>query len=92
MARQAEWTGYSLAAQAVGDQQIEQARSAVWDYSIGKNELTNLKSTGWSYNATTKVGKGYSTSVLDLPISGNQRRCRYELCDREAFEPDGIAQ
>lgn len=70
MGRQAEWTGYSLASQAVGIQQIEQARSAVWDYSIGKNELTNLNLTGWTYNATTKVGKGYATSVLDLPISG----------------------
>ena len=40
--RQAEWAGYSLAAQAIGIQQIEQARSGVWDYSISKNELTNL--------------------------------------------------
>lgn len=68
--RQAEWAGYSLAAQAIGIQQIEQARSAVWDYSIGKNELTNLNLMGWSYNTSTKVGKGYSTNVLDLPISG----------------------
>lgn len=68
--RQAEWAGYALAAQAIGIQQIEQARSAVWDYSIGKNELTNLNLMGWSYNTSTKVGKGYSTNVLDLPISG----------------------
>ncbi len=69
-AQQAEWAGYSLAAQAVGVQQIEQARSAVWDYSINKNELTNLNLRAWSYNATTRVGTGYITNVLDLPISG----------------------
>ena len=68
--RSAEWAGYSLAAQAIGIQQIEQARSGVWDYSIGKNELTNLNLSGWTYNSTTKVGKGYTTSVLDVPISG----------------------
>ena len=68
--RSAEWAGYSLAAQAIGIQQIEQARSGVWDYSIGKNELTNLSLSGWTYNPTTKVGTGYTISVLDVPISG----------------------
>jgi len=68
--RRAEWAGYSLAAQAIGILQIEQARSGVWDYSINKNELTNLNLLSWNYNATTKVGTGYSTTVLDLPVSG----------------------
>ena len=68
--RQAEWAGYSLAAQSLGILQIEQARSGVWDYSISKNELTNLNLFSWTYNATTKTGTGYSTSVLDLPVSG----------------------
>jgi len=68
--RRAEWAGFSLAAQAIGIQQIEQARSGVWDYSINKNELTNLNLISWNYNATTKVGTGYSTNVLDLPVSG----------------------
>jgi hypothetical protein len=68
--RQAEWTGYSLAAQAIGVEQIEQARSGVWDLSISKNELTNLNLLSWTYNAATKVGTGYTTNVLDLPVSG----------------------
>jgi prepilin-type N-terminal cleavage/methylation domain-containing protein len=68
--RSAEWAGYSLAAQAIGIQQIEQARSGVWDFSIGKNEITNLNLLSWSYNTTTRVGTGYTTSVLDVPISG----------------------
>ena len=71
--RRAEWSGYSLAAQSLSIQQIEQARSAVWDYSIAKNELTNLNLRSWTYNSTTKVGTGYITNVLDLPISGNNR-------------------
>jgi prepilin-type N-terminal cleavage/methylation domain-containing protein len=68
--RRAEWSGFSLAAQSIGIQQIEQARSGVWDYSISKNELTNLNLRAWSYNAMTRVGTGYSTNVLDLPVSG----------------------
>jgi prepilin-type N-terminal cleavage/methylation domain-containing protein len=68
--RQAEWAGYSLAAQAVGIHQIEQARSGVWDCSIGKNEVTNLNLLAWSYNPVTGVGTGYVTNVLDLPVSG----------------------
>jgi prepilin-type N-terminal cleavage/methylation domain-containing protein len=68
--RQVEWSGYSLAAQALGIHQIEQARSGVWDYSISKNEITNLNLLSWSYNATTRVGTGYTTNILDLPVSG----------------------
>src|ERR1035437_8503854 len=52
--RQAEWAGYSLAAQAIGIQQIEQARSAVWDFNT--NQLMNLNLQSWTYNATTQVG------------------------------------
>jgi type II secretory pathway pseudopilin PulG len=70
--RRAEWTGYSLAAQALAIQQIEQARSAVWDYSTGtgRNELTNLNLTNPQYNSTTKKTTGYSWATLDLPCSG----------------------
>ena len=66
--RQAEWAGYSLAAQAIGVQQIEQARSAVRDFNT--YQLMNLNLQSWTYNATTQVGTGYATNVLDLPISG----------------------
>jgi type II secretory pathway pseudopilin PulG len=57
--RRAEWTGYSLAAQALAVQELEQARSAKWDVQSVPtvDELTNLPSVTWS--------------VLDLPISGN---------------------
>ena len=71
-ARRAEWTGYSLAAQALANQQIEQGRSAVWDFSsgTGRNELTNLNLINPQYNSSTKTRTGYSWSTLDLPYSG----------------------
>lgn len=68
--RRAEWTGYSLAAQGLAIQQLEQARSAIYDPSITpvKNELTNLNLNAWSYSSG--VLKGYSTAILDLPVTG----------------------
>jgi len=69
--RRAEWTGYSLAAQSLAVQQLEQARSAVWDPSIGKNEITNLNLLSWTYTNSTRVGKGYSWANLDIPVQGN---------------------
>jgi prepilin-type N-terminal cleavage/methylation domain-containing protein len=70
--RQAEWSGYSLAAQALATQQIEQACSAVWDYSISKNQLTNLTLLSPNYNAASQTFTGYATNVLDLPQAGGK--------------------
>jgi type II secretory pathway pseudopilin PulG len=54
----AEWSGYSLAAQSMAIQQLEQARAADWD--IGtipvKNEITNVPAI--------------TAAILDLPVSG----------------------
>jgi type II secretory pathway pseudopilin PulG len=68
--RRAEWTGYALAAQSLAVQQLEQARSAVWDPGDNKNEITNLNLLSWTYNNSTKVGKGYSWANMDIPVSG----------------------
>jgi prepilin-type N-terminal cleavage/methylation domain-containing protein len=57
-AYRAEWSGYSLAAQSLANQQVEQARSAVWDtmqYPV-KNEIANLLTN--------------TAAVLDLPLRG----------------------
>jgi type II secretory pathway pseudopilin PulG len=56
--RRAEWSGYSLAAQALAMQQLEQARSAKWDVLSTPvvDELTNIAPV--------------SSAILDLPISG----------------------
>lgn len=69
-AKRVEWTGYSLAAQSLGVQTLEQARSAVWDTSRGKNELTNITLMSSSWNSSTKTYSGYSIDVLDVPIVG----------------------
>lgn len=70
-ARRAQWSGYSLAAQALAIQQLEQARSAVYDPSVTpvKNEITNLNLNGWTYAGG--VWSGYSWTNLDLPTSGS---------------------
>lgn len=70
LATRAEWSGECLAAQALAIQQLEQARSAVWDVSVSKNEMTNLNLLNWTYNAATGTGAGYSWTNLDLPIAG----------------------
>jgi prepilin-type N-terminal cleavage/methylation domain-containing protein len=54
----AEWSGYSLAAQSLAIQQLEQARAADWDISTipAKNEITNVPTV--------------TSAILDLPVSG----------------------
>ncbi len=64
------WTGYSLAAQSMGVQVIEQARAAVWDISIGKNETTNINMLGRQWTATNQTWTGYTTNILDVPWKG----------------------
>jgi hypothetical protein len=70
-AKRAEWTGYSLAAQAYGIQQLEQARAAVWDVSstTNVNQLTNLNMIGWSFSGN--AWKGYTWTNIDIPYSGS---------------------
>ncbi|HZR16580.1 MAG TPA: type II secretion system protein [Verrucomicrobiae bacterium] len=54
----AEWSGYSLAAQSLAIQQLEQARAASWDISTSpaRNEITNVPPV--------------TTAILDLPVNG----------------------
>lgn len=54
----AEWSGYSLAAQSLAIQQLEQARAASWDISTvpSRNEITNVPAV--------------TAAVLDLPVNG----------------------
>jgi len=67
--QRAEWSGYSLAAQAYGIQQLEQARSAVWDVSQSPAvvQITNLNLIGWTYSGN--VWRGYTWTNIDLPYS-----------------------
>jgi hypothetical protein len=54
----AEWSGYSLAAQALAIQQLEQAKAAVWDIQQTpvQNEFTNMPTVTYA--------------TLDLPVTG----------------------
>lgn len=75
-AKRAEWSGYSLAASALANQQIEQCRSALWDNGITPpvNQLTNLNLHSWAYHNTGGgYWRGYSWADLDIPISGTNR-------------------
>src|ERR1039458_7246431 len=65
--KRAQWSGYSLAAQALAIQQIEQVRSAQWDVYKSIDDSTNLVLNSWSYNASTRVLTGYSWTNLDIP-------------------------
>ena len=65
--RRAQWSGYSLAAQAIANKELEQARAAVWDGSQ-KNELLTPNLTVTSSNSAGVIG--YSVATLDLPVNG----------------------
>lgn len=66
----AEWAGYSLAAQSLATEQIEQARSAIWDPAMGNNEVTNLNLSARSYDSSSRTWSGYNTAILDVPYRG----------------------
>jgi prepilin-type N-terminal cleavage/methylation domain-containing protein len=67
-----EWTGYSLAAQSLALETIEQARSTLWDPTQYPpvNEITNLNlmGTAGSINTAGATWTGYSTNTLDIPV------------------------
>jgi len=65
----AQWSGYSLAAQSLSIEQIQQARSAMWDPAMNKNELTNLNLSSWSYTSSNNAWSGYTTAILDVPYA-----------------------
>ncbi len=69
-AKRAQWSGYSLAAQSLSVQCLEQARSAVWDIAMNKNELTNMTLLAKAYDASTLTWSGYTTNILDVPWKG----------------------
>jgi hypothetical protein len=71
-AKRGQWTGYSLAAQSLCVQSVEQVRSAVWDIAMGNTEITNMT----LFNKTLTVSgpnwvmTGYTTNILDIPWKG----------------------
>jgi prepilin-type N-terminal cleavage/methylation domain-containing protein len=67
--RRIEWTGYSLAAQSLAVQIVEQAKAANWDPALSVNNLTNLNLQGATYTNSTLTYAGHTTGILDVPYS-----------------------
>jgi len=71
----AQWSGYSMAAQGLAIQQLEQARSAQWDPCADTNqifELYLLSKANIAPSGTLLGGiTGYTWTNLDLPTSGS---------------------
>lgn len=69
-ARRAEWNGYSLAAEGLNMQQMEQIRAARWDtqtVTSMSDQSTNLNLIGWSQSGG--IWKGYTYTNLDTPFN-----------------------
>lgn len=74
-ARRSQWTGYSLAAQSLGIQTVEQLRSAVWDpgqpgKQIDATNINLLNKTFFPNQAAWTNFTGYKTNILDVPWKG----------------------
>ncbi len=73
-ATKAEWSGFSLAAQTLSQQTLEQTRSAAWDAKTGKIEILSMNLINKVTNATAGGGwtmTGYTTNILDVPWHTN---------------------
>ena len=71
-AKRAQWSGYSLAAQALCVQSLEQTRSAAWDIAFSKTEITNLNlaSKVLTVSGPNWTMTGFTTNVMDIPWKG----------------------
>ena len=72
----AEWSGYSLAAQSMAIQQLEQARAADWDINSTpvKNEITNVSPITAAIldlpiNSTNTIWATNYTTITSIPIT-----------------------
>jgi hypothetical protein len=72
----AEWSGYSLAAQSMAIQQLEQARAADWDINSTpvKNEITNVPPITAAIldlpiNSTNTIWATNYTTITSIPIT-----------------------
>lgn len=75
-AKRAEWSGYSLAAQALAVQRLEQTRACRWDPDSGVDQLV-------ATNFPTQ------TLVLDLPVIGTNAAYATNITTITVIFPDG---
>jgi len=71
-AKRTQWSGYSLAAQALCVQTLEQTRSAAWDIAYSKTEITNmtLANKVLTVSGANWTMTGFTTNVMDIPWKG----------------------
>jgi hypothetical protein len=71
-AKKSQWSGYSLAAQAMAVQSVEQARSAVWDIAMQTTEITNMNliAKAITVSGANWTMTGYTTNIMDIPWKG----------------------
>ena len=72
-AKRAEWSGYSLAAQALAVQRLEQTRACRWDPDSGVDQLV-------ATNFPTQ------TLVLDLPVIGTNAAYATNITTIESYQ------
>jgi hypothetical protein len=91
-AKKAQWTGYSLAAQNMSVQAIEQARSAVWDIALGKTEITNMTLNNKVLTLTNGnfIMTGYTTNILDIPWRGSNYVTATNFITVQSFFANGV--
>jgi hypothetical protein len=92
-AKMAQWTGYSLAAQAMSGQAVEQARSAVWDIAMQKTEVTNMNllNKQITLNGVNWTMTGYTTNILDIPWKGTNYVMATNYITVQSFFQNGVS-
>jgi type II secretory pathway pseudopilin PulG len=92
-AKMAQWTGFSLAAQSMAGQAVEQARSAVWDIALQKTEVTNmtLLNKQITYNGINFTMTGYTTNILDIPWKGTNYVMATNYITVQSFFQNGVS-
>lgn len=70
-ARRVEWNAYSLAAEGLNIQQVEQIRAAKWDTQSVSNvdETSMLALTNWAF--ANGKWTGFMPAILDIPCNAS---------------------
>jgi len=89
----AQWTGFSLAAQSMAGQAVEQARAADWDIALQKVEVTNmtLLNKQITVSGANWTMTGYTTNILDIPWKGTNYVLATNYITVQSFFQNGVS-
>lgn len=92
-AKVAQWSAYSMAAQSMAGQSVEQARSAVWDIALQKTQVTNLTllNSNLTINGANFTYTGYTTNILDIPWKGTNYVVATNYVTVTSFFQNGVS-